>query len=190
MTETNFISIKEAVEEGKGNFKGVVIKVSDLKSGTNQNGDWTMKTFTVQDASGEIDIAAFNDDIKLMEHGGMYEFSNLWWKEYQGKTSVQIGKYGIVKKIGEEPQPAPKEGQTTIPEESPDDIPKLPHIPETLKEFAFNETINLLLLEKEIREIFQKYCPNQTNNDARLGMFVKEIYRKSQKTKFEKASDM
>ena len=99
MTET-FIKIAEAKEVLKGSFIGTIIKAGDLKSGTKDGRDWTKKVFTVQDDSEEAELVAWGDEIKTFSVGHKYEFVNPWWKTYESKVSVTVGKYGTAKVVG------------------------------------------------------------------------------------------
>ena len=132
MTETDFIKIKDAKTAMKGAFIGTVIKAGDLKSGTKDGRDWTKKVFTVQDDSADVDFVTWGDEIKGFSVGHKYEFVNPWWKTYEGKVSVQLGKYGSVKVIGtanaEEAKPSDtKQEQITPPDPPKADGTKCPH---------------------------------------------------------------
>ena len=98
---TEFVTIKEAIAANKGNFIAIVIKIGDLKSGTNKGKDWSLKKITVQDSTTDLDITCFgSEEIGLFKLGGKYEIFP-WWKElYEGKANVGIGKYGQIKLIG------------------------------------------------------------------------------------------
>jgi len=123
-----FLKIKDASEALKGSFKGVITKVGDLKSGTKNGKDWTKKVFTIGDDTGEADLVAWDDEIKNFKVGYTYEIVNPWWKTYEGKVSVQVGKYGTAKVIGSDntvpdTPPQPKEQTVLTPPktEKPDE---------------------------------------------------------------------
>lgn len=120
---TEFVTIKEAVDANKGNFIGTVIKQSELKSGTKNGRDWTRRIFTIQDATSEVELTCFGDEIQFFKVGGKYEIFP-WWKEkYEGKTNLGIGKYGKAHLIGTdeinnkptESEPTPESKPTTEP---------------------------------------------------------------------------
>ena len=187
---TEFISIKEAVENHKGSFKGSCIKASDLKAGSGAKGDWTMKKFTLQDPSGEVEIGCFNEEINYFKVGGFYEIDNPWFKEYQDrenntKFSCNLGQYCKVKLVDNPPT------QTTIPKDSSEEIepePKgrgsvngeeIPGIknPETL-EFVDSQTLILLQFREAVKVRMLKYSPRISEvNGAELGGYTLEIYR-------------
>lgn len=193
---TEFISIKEAVENHKGSFKGSCIKTSELKAGTGKNGDWTMKKFTLQDTSGEVEIACFNEEINFFKVGQFYEVESPWFKEYldrenNKKYSCNIGQYCKVNLVANPPT------QTTMPTEtsSKETEPKSPGsvngeeltkltVSKTL--FVHEETIKLLQIEKEVRHTIEIYNPRLTIDGGKIGMFTKEIYRKYEKKEEEK----
>ncbi len=141
MAETEFLKITEAKQALKGAFIGTVIKASDLKSGTKDGRDWTKKVFVVQDDSADVELVTWGDEIKLFAVGQKYEFVNPWWKTYEGKVSVSIGKYGSAKVIGsantEEPIPRSTIQQQIAPSNSPKaDGTKCPHGKPTLEDYV------------------------------------------------------
>ena len=97
---TDFIPIKKIIETRKGGFIGVCIKESDLSAGTGQNGDWTKKSFTLQDESADLEITCWNDDTKKFHLGGKFEVLGLFWKEYNQQWGANVGKYSQIKQIG------------------------------------------------------------------------------------------
>lgn len=129
----DFIKIAEAKQALKGSFIGTIIKTGDLKSGTKDGRDWTKKVFTIQDDSGDADLVCWGDEIKLFEVGHKYEIVNPWWKTYEGKVSVSVGKYGTAKLIEfdqttEETNPSDlKQEQITPPKNGNIPLGKCPH---------------------------------------------------------------
>jgi len=114
--------ISNVIGNREKEVKGIVVKQSDLKAGTGQNGDWQMKVFTLEDESGQIEITAWNDDIKKLLLGSVYEIEGIWWKEYEGNWTASLGKYSKVTSSTQlhvpnvEPIPEPT---PTTPTESP-----------------------------------------------------------------------
>lgn len=193
---TDFVSIANAKELHKGNFKGACIKQSDLKAGSKSGSDWTRKTFTLQDASGEIEITAWNEEINFLEVGQFYEVENPWFKEYEGKWNCNIGQYCKINKVDNPPVQSTIQESTAKPEEPQPEQPtpesinggKLPEINANLAEFIEGETITLLQIEKVVRDTITMFYPKLVNIDGgKIGMYTKEIYRESKKIKFEKA---
>jgi len=97
---TDFIPIKQIIETRKGGFIGVCFKESDLSAGTGQNGDWTKKTFTLQDESADLEITCWNDDTKKFHLGGKFEVLGLFWKQYNNNWGANVGKYSQIKLVG------------------------------------------------------------------------------------------
>jgi len=204
---TDFISIKQIIETRKGGFIAVCIKESDLSAGTSQNGDWTKKVFTLQDETADIDITVWNDDIKIFKIGGKYELIGVYWKEYNQNWTANFGKYSSAKLIGT--SVAVGTEQTTMPKTDPDmpahgetpmgvDFKKLseeaqattlPAIGGSFAEFIEKQCIQLLQIEKVVKETMKKIEPTKIHEGQKVGMHVKEIYRESKKFKFEKASE-
>jgi hypothetical protein len=186
---TDFQTLKECIEAKKGAFIGVCIKESDLDAGTSQNGDWTKKVFTLQDATADIEITVWNDDIKIFKLGNKYEFTGVYWKEYNQNWTANFGKYSNAKLIGTATE------QTTLPEPQEtvgDSLIKegttLPEMGGSFEEFTEQQCIQLLQIEKTVKKIMSKFAPTEMPSGQKVGMHTKEIYRESKKFKFEKAS--
>lgn len=199
---TDFQTLEQCKKDKKGAFIGVIIKQSNLNSGTSNKGtsdekDWTNKRFTIADANDEIELTAWGEDIENFCVGSKYEFTGFWYKEYQGNTQLSVGKFGKVNLIGNATIPAPpKQGQTTMPEpqETVGDSLKpakssLPEIGANLAVFSEEQCIQLLQIEKVVKETMTKFAPTEIQSGQKIGMHVKEIYRESKKFKFEKASE-
>lgn len=179
-------------------FVGVVVKIADLQSGTNNNGDYTYKRITIQDDTASVEITAWNDDIKKFVLGGKYEIINAYAKEYNGTVGLGI-QFAEVKLIGtdkaqstmdETPQQsATLEETVNSAVNKPVEKTKLPKIPESFSSFIEDETVAFLQIEKEVRVNLHHFNPlpaSQEYNGDYVGMMVKEIYRESKKVKFEK----
>ena len=130
MTQTEFIPIKDATAALKGSIKAIVIKESDLKAGTTNNKDWTKRTFTLEDPSGSIEITTWNEDIKKFKVGYTYEIINPWWKEYEGKPQLDLGKYAQVSVVGSENTPTETTQEYVSPTPAPEHESPVP-TPET-----------------------------------------------------------
>lgn len=187
-----FVTMLAASTNHNGNIRGVVVKTSDLKAGSGSNGDWTMKRFTIQDSTGEVEITCWNTDTGRFQEGQYYEVQNLTWKPRKDKPEIWqcgIGKDTIITKLDNPPT------QTKIPteevpahEQAHPEASKLPTLPEQFLNFIENETIALLQIEKEVKSVMAHYGTILENvSGNKIGMFVKEIYRQSKLVKFEKA---
>ena len=178
---SEIISIKEAKEAKKGAICGTVVKMGDLKSGTNNNGDWTMKVITLDDGSDMVDIAAFGDEIKLFKLGAKYELVSPWWKEKEGKLSPVFGKYCQIKMVSEPPSPseAPAEEKKT-------------ELKITLDEDQIKKIQDESMLIYQIRTITERQIKTveADPNPAMIGQFAEIIYNKHFKANFTKASDL
>jgi len=193
MTE-DFIKIKDAKEALKGSFKATVIKVGDMKAGTKNGKDWIKKVFTLEDDTDNVELVAWDDETTQFKLGYLYEIVNPWWKVYEGKVSVQVGKYGTAKVIGsdksipETPPPPPQQTLTEKPktEQKPDEskIEKLTDIELGTVEDA---TVKLLAISLAVGEKVKEFTeePDRT--------FVMEatkiIYDRFFASNFKKASD-
>lgn len=193
---TEFVSIKEAAEIHKGDFKGSCIKATELKAGTGAKGDWTMKKFTLQDPSGQLEIACFNEEINFFKVGQFYEVENAWWKEFTDRNSnkqwsCNVGQYCKIKAINPPTTPTVKEATEIAKEASeiepepkgPDSVngDNLPKLTPDKMEFANSQTIVLLQIEEEVIKTMQTYTPKLTLNPGKVSMFVKLIYWEQRK---------
>ena len=130
-----------------------------MKSGTKDGRDWTKKVFTVQDDSADAELVTWGDEIKLFSVGHKYEFVNPWWKTYEGKVSVSVGKYGTSKIIGKGQTEETKPSETKQEQISPPNSPKAngtkcPHGKPTLEDYVCKKCLVAYYegLVKEMRE--------------------------------------
>jgi len=125
-----FITLADARQAMKGSFIGTVIKAGDLKSGTTNGKDWTKKNFTIEDVTGQVELTAWGDEINRVKVGCKYEFTNPWWKNYEGEVYLAFGKYATVKLVGTDEinnHPEAEASQEPKPEpESTTESPKFP----------------------------------------------------------------
>jgi len=156
---TNFLTIKEAKEAGKGSFVGTVIGIGDLKSGTSAKGDWAMKIITLQDETDKVELAAFNEEIDNFKVNDKYKIENPWWKEHEGKLSLNLGQYAKVEFITHSKQ-------THIEPPLKEPILEIPH---ELESFTIPENIIL----KQISSIIAR----DEKEGQIIGLRTKEIYR-------------
>lgn len=176
---TNFVTIKQAEAEHKGNLIVKVIAVSDITSGSS----WRKQTATLKDNSGTIEFTMWGDDIGTLDQGQHYKIEGPFWKEYNGKWTPQHGKYTKYHlATPEELIPAdavPQETEATPQpptEASPDDLPKLPELPKEIREFVKSKGIEMLQIEIVMREVVQEYNPREANNGQKIGMMTKTMF--------------
>jgi len=176
----DFIKIADCKTALKGSFKGVIIKQGDLKSGTTKDGkDWTKKVFTIGDDSGEADLVAWGDEIKLFSVGSTYEIVNPWWKTYDGKISVQVGNYGTATLIGTDKSipdtpPMPKEQSTLTTEET-----KKPAGDKNLDRITDEQVkLETLLLSKIHNTVTKTLGEEKKDTDSIILTFTELIYKK------------
>ena len=182
----DFITIKEAKEAKKGSITACVTHISELKAGTSKDGkDWTRKTIALQDKTDEVKLTVWNDEIPQFEKGGVFQIENPWWKEHEGNLSLSLGKYAVVKKITDDVSSYTAPTATSEPEEEKE---PLPAITEMFVEKIQAETIILLQIEQVVRNVMKLYTNDI--NDQKVGMFVKEIYRTTQKSNLMRASEI
>jgi len=196
MSGTEFQTLDQAKAGEKISFIGTIINIGDLKSGTNNTGDYTYKRFLIQDAKATLELTAWDDEIKKFVMGGKYEIINAYAKDYKGKVSLGI-QYAEVKLIGTDKQQSTIDEtpeQSASLEEKQENPPKveskIPTINPNLADFVETDMVTLLQIEQEVRTILHHYKPlpkMQEYEGSYVGMLTKEIYREAKKVKFEKA---
>lgn len=181
-----------------GSFIATVVGQSDLKSGTGAKGDWTNRTFTLDDGNTQEKLIAWNDDVKLLKVGYKYEFNSPYWSDYKGNPQLSLGNYCQVKCIGggetqttmesgSSPAPANTQATQSQGREEPEGE-TIPNLPVQLQDFIEAETIMLIQIEDEVVKTM-KHFGKDTSNPALVGMRVKEIYRKAQNVVFKRANE-
>jgi len=127
---TEIITIKEAKANLKGAIKATVVKVGDLNAGSKNGKDWTNRKFTLDDGSEIIDITCWNDDTKKFQLGVTYQIVNAWWKEYQGKPQLDLGRYAQVTIVGSDKVPEQTKIETPGVKQIPTPTSAEPKTPE------------------------------------------------------------
>ena len=105
---TDFISVSDYKNTKEGSFIGVVIKASEVASGDSNGRKWKKRVFTVEDATANIEITAWNEKVDGLTIGDKCEFLNLGQKPYNGKIFFNLGKETIITKIDTIEIPEPK----------------------------------------------------------------------------------
>ena len=101
---SDFISIKEAKERGKGNIRFIVVSLGELKTGHTKTGDeWQKQIAVIKDASGAMDLTLWNETIGEIIDGKTYTLENAYWTEYKGEPQLSLGKFYKLNKISELP---------------------------------------------------------------------------------------
>lgn len=99
---TDFISIKEAKERGKGNIRFLVVSLGELKSGTTKSGDeWQKQVAVIKDGSGAMDLTLWNENIGEVLDGKSYTLQNAYWTIYKDEPQLSLGKYYKLNEISE-----------------------------------------------------------------------------------------
>lgn len=164
-----FTSIADGIKAQKGGFIGTVIKVSDLKEGTNKDGkDYIMQKFTFKDDSGEIELTAWNEETNLLQLGGKYEITPWWQGDYQGTQQIGLGKFGKVKLLekGQTQQEMPTNPQ-------PKNEVKLGELETSLKGIVHTNTILMLQIENEVEATMKQVLTHESIRGDKIGMFTR-----------------
>lgn len=101
---SDFISIKDAKAQGKGNIRFVVISLGELKSGTTKSGDeWQKQEVVIKDESTAMNLTLWNENIGEVIDGKSYTLENAYWTEYKGEPQLSLGKFYKLNEISELP---------------------------------------------------------------------------------------
>jgi len=101
---TEFISIKEAKSQGKGNIRFIVVSIGELKSGTTKTGDeWQKQTAVIKDESSAMNLTLWNNDIGEIIDGKTYTLENAYWTDYKGEPQLSLGKFYKLNEISQLP---------------------------------------------------------------------------------------
>ncbi len=55
----------------------------------------------VEDETGQMNLSIWDNKITNLEEGEVYEVTNAYASRFKGKTVINIGKYGNIKKVDE-----------------------------------------------------------------------------------------
>lgn len=191
MSETEFIKLSDARQAMKGSFIGIVSKIGDLKSGSNDKGDFTYKVCTVEDATAKITLTVWNDEIKLLKLGGTYRFINPWWRIYKDEPVLALGKYASVELV-EPIASSPKMDEAVVKKETPSSPPeptaKIPLFEAEMSVKLDQEIMTLYMINRHVKKFIENF--EVTPNGGMIGQFTEIIYNKHFKTEFKKASEV
>lgn len=193
--QIEFVTLEEARDAQKGSFVGVVIKIGDLKSGTNSRGEWTMKIITIQDATATMKMACFNEEITTFTLGHKYKIENPWWKMKDSKLSLQLGQYAKVTRISDAPiQESIEDSTQTISDninkhqaEIKKILDSLPPLPQLELDIINTESLHMWQVNQAINQNISQY-----EIDANKGMtwnMTEIIYNKFILNNFRKVSE-
>lgn len=96
-----FMEIKD-VKPNQGNIK---VEVDVIKKDSPRQFEKFGKTgkvcnAVVQDASGEITLTLWNDDVDKVNVGDKIKLDNGWCSEYKGERQLSAGKFGKIEVVG------------------------------------------------------------------------------------------
>lgn len=170
---TEFQTLDKAKAGEKISFIGVVIKIGELKSGTNDKGDYTYKRLTIQDSTAAVELTVWNDEIKKFVLGGKYEIIKAYAREYKGSVTLGI-QYAEVKLIGTannestidsemetktEPEIAPsseeflKQKQKELDEKEA----KIPQFSDEIKKLINKDALTLFMIKRQVNDHLSQY---------------------------------
>ncbi|MEM3412207.1 MAG: hypothetical protein QW735_00700 [archaeon] len=82
-----------------GPLEATVSNLSDKKKVQTRYGERTVRTATLSDESGDIELTLWGDQGEGLEIGDQVKITNFFVKEWNGKLQMSLGKSGELKKI-------------------------------------------------------------------------------------------
>ncbi len=73
-----------------------VVEIEEPREFTNFRGNGRVANAKVKDASGEVKLTLWNEQIDQVEAGKTIVIENGWAKEYRGEIQVGTGKFGKI----------------------------------------------------------------------------------------------
>ena len=126
----NQVSISKAPESKNWVISGTISKIGETKTGEKNGNSWAMCNVTILDDSGEGQITLWNEEIQQIQLGKKYSIQG-YTREYEGKKSLAVGKYGKIELLGDQDA-----SQTTI-----DETPSTANVTTTQSQKITNELI-------------------------------------------------
>ncbi|MBN2250461.1 MAG: hypothetical protein JW724_00115 [Candidatus Altiarchaeota archaeon] len=71
-----------------------IVEMDEPKEFTSFKGSGRLVNARIKDASGEVKLTLWNDQIDLVGKGSRIKIENGWVKEYRGELQVSTGKFG------------------------------------------------------------------------------------------------
>lgn len=102
------LPISKATESKNWIVSGKITKKGEVKTGSKNGNEWAMCNVSLKDHLGEGQITLWNEEIDQVHVGKSYSIHG-YTKEYDGKKSLAVGKYGKI-----EPYYENDENQATI----------------------------------------------------------------------------
>ena len=73
-----------------------VVSVDGPREFTSFRGSGKVANAKVKDATGEVRLTLWNDEINLIAQGAKIRIENGWTKEYKGELQIGAGKFGKI----------------------------------------------------------------------------------------------
>lgn len=71
-----------------------VVSVEEAREFTNFRGSGRVANAVIKDASGEVKLTLWNEQVDEIKEGSKIKLENGWAKEYRGELQVSTGKLG------------------------------------------------------------------------------------------------
>lgn len=98
-------SIAELKSNTNATIEASITAISPTRSVTTARGPGTVADATLEDGSGAVTFALWNQDIAKYHAGQKVRIKDGWVKEFKGKLQIALGRSGTVELL----QPAPPE---------------------------------------------------------------------------------
>lgn len=115
----NQVSIIAAPEHKNWVVTGKISNIGETKTGNHNGKSWARCDITLKDEHGEGTITLWNDEIAKVETNKVYTIQG-YTKEYDGKKSLAVGKFGRIDSENDEPKPTSLKDAITVSDASSD----------------------------------------------------------------------
>ena len=84
---------------GNNNVEGEIVEISEPRDVTTRFGNTKVADAKLKDASGEIVLSLWGDDIAKFAVGDKVKIENGWVSEFKSKVQISAGKFGKITKV-------------------------------------------------------------------------------------------
>ena len=91
------MQVKELqARQGKVDIELEIVSISEPREFANQNGSGKVANAAGKDATGEIQVTLWNEQIDKVKEGSKIKIENGFVSEYKGQKQLSTGKFGTL----------------------------------------------------------------------------------------------
>ncbi len=115
--------------QGKIEIQGTITALKEQRSFNKFGKEGKVRNATLRDATGEIELSLWNDQVDQVGEGDTIKITNGWVSEWQGKKQLSTGKFGKLEILQKAEPQAP----------TPPPVPPKPKLDEEVVEHTTNK---------------------------------------------------